>query len=117
MDKEEVLNKIEVAPIEEAPVKLTGKPVIFDINEKVEKLMLNTNMNKYDAILLIRRWIYELKAKDQNGRPFPEIMAEAIDDILTEKVKKKTVRDLPPLTVVRKAKTNSTSSNGEGKGA
>lgn len=98
MEKEEILNPAEsangdaaAAPVP-APVK---KEKAFD--ETLEQLILDTAFNKYDAVLLARRWAYELKDKEGETRPLQDLIAVSIRDILGKKVDHQVVRDLPVL--------------------
>ena len=63
----------------------------------LEKLILDTSFNKYDIILLARRWAYELKNKEGESRTLQDLIAVAISDILSSRVSHKMVSDLPVL--------------------
>ena len=56
-----------------------------------EKLILDTQMNKYDVILLARRWAFELKTKEGETRTMQELIGVADQEILDEKVTAKTI--------------------------
>jgi hypothetical protein len=68
----------------------------------LEKLILNTSFNKYDMILMVRRWAYELKSKEGEIRSMPELIAISIRDILNSDVDHKMIRDLPHFSKGRK---------------
>ena len=73
-----------------------------DTQETLDKMILNTPINKYDLIILARRWAYELKNKEGENRSAHNLVPDSIKDILTEKVKLKTIKDLPPLRFLTK---------------
>lgn len=76
-----------------------------DIDDStLEELILDTPFNKYDAILLARRWAYELKAKDGEIRSLQELIAVATRDILGIRVDFDMVRGLPTVKSMRKPK-------------
>lgn len=75
----------------------------------LEKLILDTSFNKYDVILLVRRWAYELKSKEGELRSLHELIAVAIRDILSSSVSHKMVRDLPHFSKGRKPKPTAVS--------
>lgn len=81
----------------QAPLQLDAEAL-----EALEKLILNTPINKYDAILLARRWAYELRNKDHETRSIQELIPQAIKDILGARISQKMVRDLPVLRVFPK---------------
>jgi DNA-directed RNA polymerase subunit K/omega len=68
----------------------------------LDKLMLDTTLNKYDIVVLARRWAYELRSKDGETRSLQELIAVAIQDILASRVSHKMVRDLPFLNFKNK---------------
>ena len=75
-------------------------------NVAPEKLILDTLMNKYDVVLLARRWAYELQSKDTtHSLSVQEVISQALHDILSGKIDSKTVMDLPPLRTLRKKST------------
>ena len=77
--------------------------------QTMEKMILDAKGNKYDLIVLARRWAYELKARENETRAIQEIIPDAMHDILTAKVSAKTVRDLPELKLfTKKAKAPTT---------
>ncbi|MBI1979675.1 MAG: hypothetical protein HYY63_06665 [Elusimicrobia bacterium] len=65
-----------------------------------------TNINKYDLILLARRWVYELKSKEGETRTLQELIGVAVRDITSGAVSAKTIRDLPPLRTFKKQKSS-----------
>ena len=85
----------------------------------MEQMILNSVLNKYDAILLARRWAYELKSKDQEARSIQELIPQAIKDVLGDRVSHKMISELPVLKPVAKTKKAAASSllDGVGKAA
>lgn len=75
-----------------------------ELQPKLEQLILDTPMNKYEAVLLAARWAYELNQQDPGLRSVGELIAEGISDILSGKVDSKKVKSLPPLSVLKKQK-------------
>ena len=73
-----------------------------ETTEKLEKLILDSGYNKYDTILLARRWAYELKSREGENRSIQELIPQAVRDILTTKVSRKSVRELPSIKLLRK---------------
>lgn len=74
------------------------------IEENLNKLVLGSPLNRYDLILLSRRWAYELKSKDGETRSLQELIQVAIRDIVTNSVNHKMVRELPPFRGYKKQK-------------
>ena len=74
--------------------------------EILDKMILDAGVNKYDLIILARRWAYELKNKEGETRSIQALIPESIRDILTAKVNPKTISDLPHLkSLAKKLKT------------
>ncbi len=67
-------------------------------------LVLDTPLNKYDMILLARRWAHELKSKEGETRSVHELINVAIQDILSGDVSHKMVKELPALRNLKKQK-------------
>ena len=103
MDKEESVKTKEEKSAEE--LEASKEIANQQLDGTLEKLMLNTTFNKYDIIVLARRWAYELKAKEGETRTLQELIAVAIQDILSSRVSHKMVWDLPHLIPGRKQKT------------
>ena len=102
MTKEESSSKSEKAGPENEKGAVLSEA---EQTEVLDHLILNNNLNKYDTILLARRWAYELKSKDQESRSIQELIPQAITDILALRVNTKMVRDLPILRIsVKKQK-------------
>ncbi len=81
--------------------------IVIDQEEvSLEKLILDTTFNKYDAVLLARRWAYELKAKEGETRTLQDLISVAIRDILGIQVDHKMVFDLPHLKTIKRAKVS-----------
>ncbi len=81
------------------------KAAVVDQGEvSLEKLILDTTFNKYDAVLLARRWAYELKAKEGETRTLQDLISVSIRDILGIQVDHKMVFDLPHLKTIKRAK-------------
>ncbi len=77
--------------------------------ENLDKLILDSGVNKYDLIILARRWAYELKTREGEKRSLLNLIPESIKDILTSKVDPKTISDLPQLkSLVKKIKNPAT---------
>lgn len=96
MEKVETLSKAESS---ETPRKTSLKR-----GEGVSALVLDTPLNKYDMILLARRWAHELKSKEGETRSLHELINSAIQDILSGDVSHKMVKDLPALRNLKKQK-------------
>jgi hypothetical protein len=78
----------------------------FESWNVLDEMILNSTLNKYDTVLLARRWAYELKSKDQELRSIQELIPQAVRDILGARVSQKMVRDLPVLRpLLKKQKT------------
>ncbi len=85
--------------------KKIAKPKEQEVEEvSLEKLILDTTLNKYDAVLLARRWAYELKAKEGETRTLQDLISVSIRDILGTHVDHKMVFDLPHLKSMKKPK-------------
>ena len=95
---------------EEAKETKKGKKSQEATEPQMEQLILNSNANKYDMILLARRWAYELKSKDQEGRSIQELIPQAVKDVLGERVSHKMISELPVLKPVVKTKKAAASS-------
>lgn len=94
MEKETVLEVEQ----EEKPKKSSKKEVQHGgMDVAVDKLIQDTSLNKYDVILLARRWAYELKAKEGETRSLQDLISVAIQDILGNRVSHKMVSELPQL--------------------
>lgn len=107
-DKEKEKEKEETSKENEenkgvAPVRAQSQETYEDL----EKLILDCVSNKYDTILLARRWAYELKGRDHETRTIQELIPQAISDILKFKVSHKSVRDLPELRLGSKKQKGS----------
>lgn len=72
--------------------------------EILEKMILNSQLNKYDVIQLTRRWAYELKSKDDQARSVQELITQSLKDILSNRVTCKMVQNLLPLVLTKKHK-------------
>ncbi|OGR53490.1 MAG: hypothetical protein A3I11_09015 [Elusimicrobia bacterium RIFCSPLOWO2_02_FULL_39_32] len=72
--------------------------------ESLSKLVVDSPFNRYDLVLLSRRWAYELKSKDGETRSLQELLQVAIRDIVTSSVNHKMVRELPPFRGFKKQK-------------
>lgn len=70
--------------------------------EILDKMILDAGVNKYDLIIMARRWAYELKNKEGETRSIQALIPESIRDILTAKVNPKTIWDLPHLKSLAK---------------
>ena len=70
--------------------------------DSLDKLILDTTVNKYDLIILARRWAYELKSREGEVRSLQELIPDSVRDILTAKVNPKTIRELPQLRFLAK---------------
>lgn len=70
----------------------------------VEKMILDTTMNKYDIVFLARRWAYELQSKDASAPPVQDLITRALEDVLSGRVNRKMIQDLPPIRLVKKQK-------------
>ena len=70
--------------------------------ESLDKLILNAGVNKYDLIILARRWAHELKSREGEVRSVQELIPDSVRDILTAKVNRKTIQDLPQLRFLAK---------------
>ncbi len=70
----------------------------------LQELVLNCPMNKYDLILLARRWAHELKTREGETRVLQELIPLAVREILTSKVSAKSIQSLPPLRSAKKTK-------------
>lgn len=73
---------------------------------KLEQLILDTIMNKYDVVLLATRWAHELHIQEPGSRSVQELIAQGISDILSGKVDPKKVKELPPLSLLKKQKSS-----------
>jgi len=80
-----------------------------ELRNKLEEMILNTKMNKYDAVVLARRWVYELRSKNTEDKSIHDLIATAVGDILSTKVNRKTVMELPVLNLAKKQKSSPTS--------
>lgn len=72
----------------------------------VEKMVLDNDMNRYDLILLARRWAYELKAQSEEPLSIQELINRSLDDIFSGRVTSKTIQALPPVPTVKKQKSS-----------
>ncbi len=71
----------------------------------LEKLILDTAFNKYDAVLLARRWAYELKAKEGETRTLQDLISVSIKDILGTNMDHKMVFELPHIKTIKKPRS------------
>ena len=101
MEKEEN-NKEKETIEEEVKVPLRGWAHVDENQERLDKLILDAGVNKYDLIILARRWAYELKTREGEVRSVQELIPDSVRDILTAKVNSKTIRDLPQLRFLAK---------------
>lgn len=108
MEKEESSKQSKEEAKEEKHSRTAEGLSIAELKQNLEKLILNTSMNKYDAIVLIRRWVYELKSKDSESRSVQDLIALSVNDVLGGHVSHKTIRELPTLTFARKQKGSPT---------
>ena len=81
--------------------EITGGLLPKDV---LEKLILDTTLNKYDVILMARRWACELQSKEGGPRSIQETIARSLEDILTGKVSCEEIQELPPVRTIRRAK-------------
>ena len=65
------------------------------MEKSLEELTLNSPINKYDMILLARRWAYELRSKEGETHSLQELIALAVRDVVTSNVSHKMIRELP----------------------
>ncbi|OGR83550.1 MAG: hypothetical protein A2902_04150 [Elusimicrobia bacterium RIFCSPLOWO2_01_FULL_64_13] len=100
------MEKEESNPTQDADMSGDIEKVIMDpeVIQALDKLVMDTTLNRYDAILLARRWAYELKSKESDGRSIQELIPQAVFDILSARISQKSVRDLPVLKTVKKGK-------------
>lgn len=83
----------------------SSKSKVQQVEEvSLEKLILDTTFNKYDAVLLARRWAYELKAKEGETRTLQDLISVSIRDILGIQVDHKMVFGLPHVKSMKKPK-------------
>ncbi len=102
-NKEDKLEAPEPAPAASpAPIPQLP-PEVFD-DEEIRKLILGTTRNRYDVILLARRWANDLKAKNERPRSVQDLIAKALNDVLTGKVTREMVKELPPIVFPKKPK-------------
>lgn len=103
MEKEEA---VKTGGEESAQTAVVSKKEMENqqLEEALDKLILNTTFNKYDIIVLARRWAYELKSKEGEMRSIQELIAASIRDILSSRISHKMVRDLPHLVLGKKQK-------------
>ena len=73
--------------------------ILLAIEEKIHEQSLDTSSNKYDLVLLARRWAYEIKGKEGEIRSWQQVLLAAIGDILEEKVTAETILALPPIVI------------------
>lgn len=85
---------------------ISGRTTKPEAEPKLEQLILDTTMNKYDVILLATRWAHELHLQEPGSRSVQELIAQGISDILSGKVDPKKVRSLPPLALLKKQKSS-----------
>lgn len=78
-----------------------------ELHDNLEKMILDTSMNKYEVVLFGRRWAHELQSKESamGAKSVQDIIAHSLTDVLGEKVSAKTIRNLPPIRLVKKPKT------------
>ena len=98
MEKEE----IEVQPEREPAPARDWHAIDEHTQETLDKMILDSNLNKYDLIILARRWAYELKKKEGETRSAHNLVPDSVKDILTAKVNPKTIKDLPELRFLAK---------------
>ncbi len=98
MEKVETLIKTESSE--------TLKKASLKKGEDVSALVLDTTLNKYDMVLLARRWAHELKSKEGETRSLHELISSAIQDILSGDISHKMVKDLPALRNLKKQKVD-----------
>lgn len=73
------------------------------IEQEVEKLILDTTMDKYKITPLIARWAAELKYKEETKDLLDsERINKAIHDVLSGKVSLEEIKKLPPLSLRKK---------------
>jgi DNA-directed RNA polymerase subunit K/omega len=102
-EKDELMQTEEIVEVQEEELEEDALPV--PSAAVVEKLVLDTTMNKYDVVLLARRWAYELRAKQSRPLSIQDLISCALDDILSGKVDPATILALPPMRVIRKPKS------------
>ena len=95
MEKIEVVIKSEEESVSKNLSLKKGSP-------DVSALVLDTPLNKYDMILLARRWAHELKSKEGESRTLQELISVSIQDILSGDVSHKMVKELPALRNLKK---------------
>ncbi len=99
MKNDEAIQKEEA--VAEKPQNNSGGSTRDNV---VEGLILDTKMNKYDVVLLARRWAYELQAKDSSIHSVQDVITQSLGDILSGKVGAKSIRNLPPIRQAKKSK-------------
>lgn len=77
---------------------------IMSPEEKLHKSILDTVMNKYDVVVMARRWAYELQSKEAAGLSIQDAIEHSVGDILSGRVTSKELKELPPLRHVKKPK-------------
>ncbi len=100
MEKEEIVPEIQETRREDT---LSSRNLEKADDEVLDRLILDSTMNKYDSILLARRWAYELKGQEAyRALSIQELIPQAVKDILTGKISPKTVMALPNLKLTLK---------------
>ena len=105
MEKEEEKKEHQ----EEEPAAVPRRVTEARTQDAMDRMILDSGVNKYDLIILARRWAYELKNKEGETRAVQDLIPDSIRDILTAKVNPKTIRELPQLRfLAKKLKGHST---------
>lgn len=105
MTKEEASKELQDSENTEKSVSVKVKASI-NKDENLDKMVLDSDMNKYDLILLARRWAYELKSQSEQSLSIQELINRSLDDILSGRVTHKTIQSLPPISIVKKQKSH-----------
>ena len=63
-----------------------------DLEEYIQKLILDSPMDKYKAVYMVRKWVLYLREQPANRhKTIYEVMSQAIVDVLEEKVSLKQI--------------------------
>jgi DNA-directed RNA polymerase subunit K/omega len=79
------------------------KEELQKIEQEIEKIALDTKLDKYKIVPHIARWAAELKYKEETKDLLDsERINKALYDVLTGKVTIEEIKNLPPLSVRKK---------------
>lgn len=98
MEKEE----IEIQAGHEPPAPRDWHAIDEHTQETLDKMILDADINKYDLVILARRWAYELKKKEGETRSAHNLVPDSVRDILMAKVNPKTIMAMPQLRFLAK---------------